>query len=86
MLKYKSADTFKLIDAFVMLSEKGVEGLPEAMQTLTNYPPKVIQTFLDTIESIQDKHIKENYIGLIGLITLRLNFAENENNNLNEKE
>ena len=86
MLKYKSIDTFRLIDAFVMLSEKGVEGLPEAMQTLTNYPPKVIQTFLDSIESVKDKHIKENYIGLIGLITLRLNFAETESNNLNEKE
>lgn len=84
MLKYKSADTLKLIDTFVMLSEKGIEGLPDAMQTLTNYPPNVIQTFLNTIESIKDKHIKENYLGLIGLITLRLNFAEDDNNNLNE--
>lgn len=77
LLKYKSSDVFKLIDTFAELSEKGVEGLEDAMVTLTNYPPKVIQTFLECVDKIDPETINnDNYFGVIGIITMRINFAD----------
>lgn len=77
MLKYKSTDVIKLIDTFADLSEKGVEGLENAMVTITKYPPKVIQTFLECVEDLKiDTPNKDNYWGIIGVITMRINFAD----------
>lgn len=77
MLKYKSTDTIKLIDTFAELSEKGVEGLEDAMVTITKYSPKVIQTFLECIENLKNvTPNKDNYWGIIGLITMRINLAD----------
>ena len=77
MLKYKSTDVIKLIDTFADLSEKGVEGLEDAMVTITKYPPKVIQTFLECVENLKiETHNSDNYWGIIGLITMRINFAD----------
>lgn len=77
MLKYKSTDVIKLIATFAELSEKGVEGLEDAMVTITKYPPKVIQTFLECVESLKIETLnKDNYWGVIGLITIRINFID----------
>lgn len=76
MLKYKSTDVIKLIDTFAELSEKGVEGLEDAMVTITKYPPKVIQTFLESVENLKIETNKDNYWGIIGVITMRINFAD----------
>ena len=77
MLKYKSTDAIKLIDTFAELSEKGVEGLENAMVTITKYPPKVIQTFLECIKNLKKvTPTKDNYWGIIGVITMRINFAD----------
>lgn len=77
MLKYKSTDVIKLIHTFAELSEKGVEGLEDAMVTITKYPPKVIQTFLECVESLKIETLnKDNYWGVIGLITIRINLAD----------
>ena len=76
MLKYKSTDVIKLIDTFAELSEMGGEGLEDAMVTITKYPPKVIQTFLECVENLKIETIKDNYWGIIGVITMRINFAD----------
>ena len=77
MLKYKLTDVVKLIDTFAELSEKGVEGLEDAMVVITKYPPKVIQIFLESIENLQKvTPNKDNYWGIIGVITMRINFAD----------
>lgn len=77
MLKYKSTDVIKLIDTFADLSEKGVEGLEDAMVTITKYPPKVIQTFLESVENLKIETANaDNYWGIIGIITMRINFAD----------
>lgn len=83
MLKYKSNDVFKLIDTFAELSEKGVDGLEDAMVTITKYPPKVIQTFLKCIEDLKEEMVnKDNYWGIIGVITMRINFADIRTNEI----
>ena len=79
MLKYKSTDVIKLIDTFADLSEKGVKGLEDAMVTITKYPPKVIQTFLECVESLKIETNKDNFWGIIGIITMRINFADMRN-------
>ena len=77
MLKYKSTDVIKLIDTLAELSEKGAEGLEDAMVTITKYPPKVIQTFLECIENLKKvTPNKDNYWGIIGVITMRINLVD----------
>lgn len=75
-MEYKSKDVIKLIDTFQKLSEQGVDGLEEAMTTLTQYPPKVIQTFLEGIEMLGDKYTPDMYMGIIGFLTMKLNFIQ----------
>ena len=80
MLKYKSTDVIKLIDTFAELSEKGIEGLEDAMATITKYPPKVIQTFLKCIEDLKEGMVnKDNYWGIIGIILIRINLEDMRN-------
>lgn len=82
-MKYKSNDVIKLIDVFYNLSEKGVDGLQEAIESVTNYPPIVIQTFLDGIQKLNPDSIKENYWGTIGYLTMRINLVDVESEVIN---
>lgn len=75
-MKYKSSDVIKLIDVFHNLSEKGEDGLQEAIESVTNYPPKVIETFLDGVQKLSPDSIKENYWGTLGYLTLRINLVD----------
>ena len=74
-MKYKSSDVIKLIDVFHTLSEKGVDGLQEVIVSVTNYPPIVIESFLDGIQKLNQHNIKDNYWGAIGYLTLKINLV-----------
>ena len=74
-MKYKSSDVIKLIDVFHNLSEKGEDGLQEAIESVTNYPPRVIETFLDGVQKLNSDSIKDNYWGTIGYLTMRINLV-----------
>lgn len=74
-MKYKSSDVIKLIDVFYNLSKKGEDGLQEAIESVTKYPPKVIETFLDGIQKLNSDTIKDNYWGTIGYLTMRINLV-----------
>jgi len=78
MLKYTSKDTEKLIDVFASIADKkdNVSELGKEMLKLVNYPVQVFQEFLNCMTALEkkdEKFLKENYIGAIGYITLRLN-------------
>ena len=80
MLKYTSKDTEKLIDVFASIADKkdNPEGLYKEMLKIINYPVSVLQEFLncmDVLEKKDEKFLKENYVGAIGYITLRLNLV-----------
>ena len=77
-MKYKSSDVIKLIDVFHNLSEKGVDGLQEVIESITNYPPIVIETFLDGILKLNPDSIKDNYWGIIGYLTIKINLVNVE--------
>lgn len=74
-MKYKSTDVMKLIDVFYNLSQKGEDGLQEAIESVTNYPPIVVETFLDGIQKLNPEIIKENYWGTIGYLTMKINLV-----------
>ena len=81
-LKYTTSDTWKLIDAFSKISESrnDLAVVTEEMKKLMDeYPNKVIDTFVHCINMLAEKHdedfVKDNYQGMIGYITLRLNFV-----------
>ena len=80
MLKYTSKDTEKLIDVFASIADKkdNISELGKEMLKLVDYPVPVLQEFLNCMTALEkkdEKFLKENYIGAIGYITLRLNFA-----------
>lgn len=75
MLKYKAEDVIKMIDVFNELLEKGVDGVPEAMEKLTQYPTDVILTFLEGIKALNPNIDKDNYWGTIGYITMKINLV-----------
>lgn len=79
-LVYKSSDVEKMIDVFASISEKKNNSTEvyNEMIKLIDYPVNVLQKFLKCMEILEDKdqnYLKENYMGVIGYITLRLNFA-----------
>lgn len=81
-LKYTTLDTWKLIDAFSKISESRNDPtmVAEEMKKLMNeYPNKIIETFIHCINMMAEKHdeefVKDNYSGMIGYITMRLNFV-----------
>ena len=74
-MKYKSADVIKLIDIFYNLSKQGEDGLQEAIESVTNYPPIVVETFLDGIQKLNPDSIKDNYWGTIGYLTMKINLV-----------
>ena len=52
------------------------EELYKEMLKIVNYPVPVLQEFLNCMTALNDKNqefLKENYMGVIGYITLRLN-------------
>ena len=79
-LVYKSSDIEKMVDVFASISEKknNPTEVYNEMIKLIDYPVNVLQEFLKCMEILVDKdqnYLKENYMGVIGYITLRLNFA-----------
>lgn len=80
MLKYKSSDVQKMIDIFASIGENrdNQAKVMDELQKLVDYPTNVIQKFLQCMEILNDKdesYLKENYWGIIGYITMRLNFS-----------
>lgn len=75
-MKYKTNDVLKLIDVFSNLSEKGVDGLEEAISSVKDYPPSVLQAFLDGMNSIDPEVAKDNYWGTIGYLVLKINLVD----------
>ena len=80
MLKYTSKDTEKMIDVFASITDKkdNPEELYKQMLKIVDYPVSVLQEFLNCMTALNDKNqefLKENYMGVIGYITLRLNLV-----------
>lgn len=81
MLKYNSKDTEKMINVFAALAEKRDNSteISNEIVKLLDYPVSVLQEFLKCMEVLEkhDKnYIKENYMGIIGYVTLRINLVE----------
>ena len=80
MLKYTSKDTEKMIDVFASIANKrnNPEELYKEMLKIVDYPVPVLQEFLNCMTSLENKNqkfLKENYMGVIDYITLRLNLV-----------
>ena len=80
MLKYTSKDTEKMIDVFASIADKrdNPEELYKEMLKIVDYPVSVLQEFLNCMTALNNKNqefLKENYIGVIGYITIRLNLV-----------
>ena len=80
VLKYISNDVEKMIDAFAIISDnkENYEVLYNEMVKLVDYPVNILHEFLKCMEALSDKDqsfLKENYLGVIGYITMRLNFC-----------
>ena len=80
-MKYKSTDIQKMIDVFAEITENrnNPEKVMQELRKLVNYPVKVLDEFLHCMEILDDKdenYLKENYWGIVGYITLRLNFVK----------
>jgi hypothetical protein len=84
-MKYKTNDVLKLIDVFSNLSEKGVDGLEEAISSVKDYPPNVLQAFLDGMNSIDPEVAKDNYWGTIGYLVLKINLVDDMKSDVIEK-
>lgn len=79
-LKYTSSDTEKLIDVFASISDNkdNYSELHKEMLKIVDYPISVIQEFLNCMTALENKNqdfLKENYVGVIGYITMRLNLV-----------
>ena len=80
-IKYTSRDVEKMIDVFAIVSDnkENYEVLCNEMVKLVNYPVNILCEFLKCMESLSDKDqnfLKENYMGVIAYITMRLNFVK----------
>lgn len=78
-LKYKAKDTQNLVDIFANLSESNFnkEVIKTELEKLTQYPTNVIEEFLKCVNLLKEEEINEKkYMGIIGYITMRLNFVE----------
>ena len=81
MLKYNSKDTEKMINVFAALAEKqdNPTEISNEIVKLIDYPMPVLQEFLKCIEVLgkhDENYIKENYMGVIGYVTFRINLVE----------
>lgn len=82
-LKYKTKDTLDMIDIIVNICDSKDAGnmveLENELVKLTKYPTKVIEEFVRCIDMIKHKNVtKDNYLPLVGYITLRLNLVDDE--------
>lgn len=80
-LKYKVKDTLDMIDIIVNICDSKDAGnmveLENELVKLTKYPTKVIEEFVRCIDMIKHKNVtKDNYLPLVGYITLRLNLVD----------
>lgn len=78
-LKYKAKDTQNLVDIFANLSESNFnqDVIKTELEKLTQYPTNVIDEFLKCVNLLKEDDINEDkYMGVIGYITMRLNFVE----------
>ena len=80
MLEYTSKDTEKMIDVFASIADKrdNPEELYKEMLKIVDYPVPVLQEFLNCMTTLENKNqefLKENYMGVIGYITIRLNLV-----------
>jgi len=80
-MKYKSTDVQKMIDVFANITEKqnNHSEVIEELKKIVNYPVNVLQEFMHCVEILEDKdenYLKENYWGIVGYITMRLNFIK----------
>ena len=81
MLKYNSKDAEKMINVFAALAEKqnNTAEISNEIVKLLDYPVPVLQEFLKCMEVLEkhdENYIKENYMGVIGYVTLRINLVE----------
>lgn len=81
MLKYNSKDTEKMINVFAALAEKqdNPTEISNEIVKLLDYSVPVLQEFLKCMEVLEkhdENYIKENYMGVIGYVTLRINLVE----------
>ena len=81
MLKYNSKDTEKMINVFAALAEKqdNPTEISNEIVKLLDYTLPVLQEFLKCMEVLEkhdENYIKENYMGVIGYVTLRINLVE----------
>jgi len=80
IMKYKSTDVQKMIDVFSNITENrdNHEFVMNELIKIVDYPVNVLQEFMHCMEILNDKdedYLKENYWGIIGYITMRLNFC-----------
>ena len=80
-IKYTTKDVEKMIDTFAIISnnKENYEVLYNEMVKLANYPPNILHELLKCMELLSDKDqnfLKENYMGVIAYITMRLNFVK----------
>ena len=81
MIKYNSKDTEKMINVFATLAEKqdNPTEISNEIVKLLDYPVLVLQEFFKCIEVLgkhDENYIKENYMGVIGYVTLCINLVE----------
>ena len=81
MLKYNSKDTEKMINVFAALAEKqdNPTEISNEIVKLIDYSMTVLQEFLKCMEvlaKLDENYIEENYMGVIGYVTLRINSVE----------
>jgi len=67
-----------MVNVFATISEKrnNPEEIVNEIKQLLDYPVPVLQEFLKCMEILSSKdqnYLKENYMGVIGYVTLRLN-------------
>jgi len=82
MLKYKTSDIEKMIDVFSSIAENkdNPTEVYNEMIKLIDYPINILQEFLHCMEILSSEdqnYLKENYMGVVGYITLRLNLLNN---------
>jgi hypothetical protein len=84
-LKYTKQDIDKMVEVFSAINDKKKandgKGVLDELVKLIDYPVPVLREFLKCMESFSDKdenYLKENYMGVIGYIIIRLNLV-NEN-------
>ena len=70
-----------MIDVFAALAEKrdNLSEIGNEIKELLDYPVPVLQEFLKcmtVLEKHDQDYLKKNYIGVIGYVTLRLNFVK----------